>query len=129
MASKKKSAELVETGLKKADEMIEAVEKVIEEKQPEIEKAAKEITEKAVKTTKKAAEKAKKTVQKFEPKKTTVVFEADGRSFNYDDIVKTVNKACKGKTAKKLEIYVNAYEGAAYYVLDGEGSEEYRVEL
>ena len=129
MASKKKSTAMVENSIKKAEEMIETVEKVIEEKQPQIEKAAKEITEKAVKTTKKAAEKAKKTVQKFEPKKTTLVFEADGRSYDYDEIIKAVNKACKGKTAKKLEIYVNAYEGAAYYVLDGEGSEEYRVEL
>ncbi|MDO4962263.1 MAG: DUF6465 family protein, partial [Eubacteriales bacterium] len=72
---------------------------------------------------------AKKTAAKFEPKKTTVTVEANGKSFTYDDVVKAVTKACKGKTAKKLEIYVNANEGVAYYVLDGVGSDEYKVEL
>lgn len=114
-------------------EVAKTVEQTVEEKKPVVEKAVKEAAVKAEKTAKETTKKAKAVVEKakkkFEPKKTAVVFEAYGRSYNYDDIVKVVNKACKNKTAKKLEIYVNAGEGAAYYVLDGEGSVEYKVQL
>ena len=127
--SKKAAAEKAEKVVKEVVKAAETVEKKVEAKKPEAEKAVKEAAVKATATAKKAASTAKKTVKKFEPKKTTVVFEANGKSYSYDDVVKAVNKACKGKSAKKLEIYVNANEGAAYYVLDGEASADNKIEL
>ena len=111
------------------DAAAKAAEDSVEAAKPVMEKAVREAADKAETTAKKARAAVKKTVSKFEPKKTSVVFEANGRSFNYDDIVKAVNKACKGQTAKKLEIYVNSDEQAAYYVLDGVASPDYRVQL
>ncbi len=125
--------EAVETAVKaaevKAAEAEQKVSKAAAARKPAAEKAVREATDKAVELTKKTAASVRKTVKKFEPKKTVVTFEAHGRSYSYDDIVKAVNKACKGQTAKKLEIYVNAEEGAAYYVLDGVAAPEYKVEL
>lgn len=151
MATKKEIKETVDKVVKKAEDKVIEAEKIVEEKRPIAEKAVKEATDKAVagmsdavaksekvvkvaadkagKLTRKTADHVKKTVKSFEPKKVEVTFEAYGRSFSYDDVVKAVNKACKGKTAKKLEIYVNATEGAAYYVLDGVPSQDYRVDL
>ncbi len=117
MATKK----VAENAGKEIETVVKKTEEVAEAKKPAAEKAVKAAAEK------KTA--AKKTVKKFEPKKTSVVFEANGKSYNYDDVMKAVTKACKGQTAKKLEVYVNAEEGAAYYVLDGVAAPEYKVEL
>ena len=35
----------------------------------------------------------------------------------------------KGLKGKELHIYVNAEERAAYYTADGEGSDDYRIDL
>ncbi len=122
MATKKTA----ENAGKEIEKVVKKAEEVVEAKP-----AAKEV--KAEEPAKKTAAKktaAKKTAaKKFEPKKTTVVFEANGKSYDYDEVVKAVTKACKGQTAKKLEIYVNANEGAAYYVLDGTTAPEFKVEL
>ena len=131
--NKEEINEAVGAVVNKVESMTAEAEDIIESKKPVIEQAVKDAADKAVrsarKTAGKTADSVRKTVKKFEPKKTSVVFEANGRSFNYDDIVKKVNKACKGQTAKKLEIYVNASEGAAYYVLDGNADPSYKVEL
>ena len=120
MATKK----TVEKAAQTAAAEVKKVETVVEEKKAEVKaEAAKEPA------AKKALAKKAAPAKKFEPKKTSVVFQADGKEFDCDEVVKNVMKACKGKTAKKLEIYVNANEGAAYYVLDGEGSAEYKVQL
>lgn len=131
--NKEELNEAVGAVVSKVESMTAEAEDMIENKKPVIEQAVKEAADKAVKsagrTARKTADSVKKTVKKFEPKKTSVVFEANGRSFDYDEIVKKVNKACKGQTAKKLEIYVNAAEETAYYVLDGTADPSYKVEL
>lgn len=151
MATRKDIKETVSNVVRKAEDKVIVAEKIAEEKKPIAEKAVKEAADKAIvgvndavaksekvvkeaadkagKLTRKTADHVRKTVKNFEPKKVELTFEAYGRSFNYDDVVKAVNKACKGKSAKKLEIYVNATEGAAYYVLDGVPSQDYRVDL
>ena len=151
MANKKEIKEAMEKAVKKAEDKVSEAQKIVEENKPiaekavkeaadkaaasvnvavdEAEKAIKDAADKAAKLSRKTAEQVKKTAKKFEPKKTEVTFEAYGKSYRYDDVINAVNKACKGKTAKKLEIYVNASEGAAYYVLDGVPSQEYRVDL
>ena len=42
---------------------------------------------------------------------------------------KAAQKACPDQQIKSLEIYVNGHEGAAYYVVNGEGKSEYRIDL
>ena len=121
--------EKLEAVSEKMEDVSKKVTEAVEESKPEIQKAVKTAKAKTGAAAKKAAATVKKTVKKFEPKKTGVVFEAYGKSFYYDDVVKKVTKACKGKTAGRLDIYINAEEGAAYYVLDGEVSPDYRVEL
>ncbi|MBQ8933629.1 MAG: hypothetical protein IJ061_05025 [Lachnospiraceae bacterium] len=126
MATKK----TVEKAAQAAVAEVKKAEAVVEEKKTEVKAEAKAEAEAAKKpAAKKAPAKKAAPAKKFEPKKTSVVFQADGKEFDCDEVVKNVMKACKGKTAKKLEIYVNANEGAAYYVLDGEGSAEYKVQL
>ena len=46
------------------------------------------------------------------------------------DVEKAVKKdAADRKLAGKIDIYLNAEKRAAYYTVDGIGSEEYKVEL
>lgn len=54
-----------------------------------------------------------------------------GLNVSVDDIQKAVKKAVKDKglDASDLKIYVNAAEQAAYYTVDGEGGEDYKVNL
>ena len=84
---------------------------------------AKEKTTKA-KTT--AARTAKKAACK-----TSVCVEMSGLSVSVNDIQNAVKKAVKekGLEASELNIYINAAEQAAYYTINGEGGEDYKVEL
>ncbi len=59
--------------------------------------------------------------------KTNLYVEFGGQQFHVDGVVKEIKKATKG--AKTLEIYVKPEDGAAYYVKDGEGSEDFKVQF
>lgn len=64
--------------------------------------------------------------------KTRMVFEFDGKQIDAGAVMQLVEKEAVKKSAsqiKTLEVYVNSYENAAYYVINGEGSDDYRIEL
>lgn len=63
--------------------------------------------------------------------KTSVCVEMNGLSVCVSDIQNAVKKAVKasGVEAQELKIYVNAGEQAAYYTVNGEGGENYKVDL
>lgn len=63
--------------------------------------------------------------------KTSVCVEMNGLSVAVADIQTAVKKAVKekGLEAAELKIYINAKEQAAYYTVDGNGGEEYKVDL
>ena len=65
------------------------------------------------------------------PCKTSICVEMGGLSVDVADIQNAVKKAVKqkGLDASEVKIYVNAAEQAAYYTIDGEGSEESKVDL
>ena len=65
------------------------------------------------------------------PCKTSVCVEMNGLSVAVADIQNAVKKAVKdqGLEASELKIYVNAQEQAAYYTVDGEGGQTYKVDL
>ena len=65
--------------------------------------------------------------------KSKVVFQFYGQIVDADEVLKkatkAAQKACPDQQIKSLEIYVNGHEGAAYYVVNGEGKSEYRIDL
>lgn len=81
--------------------------------------------------TKEAAPVAEKKTAARKACKTTVCLEMNGLSVDVADIQTAVKKAVKeqGLTASELKVYINAAEQAAYYTVDGEGGEAYKVDL
>ena len=86
--------------------------------------------------TKEAAPKkapAKKAPAKKVEPKASVVIEYAGTQIVAKDVLAAATKAFKaankGVTIKTIEVYVKPEENVAYYVVNGEGSEDYKVEL
>ncbi len=92
-------------------------------------------TKAAAKTTVKAAAdkqtEEKKTAAKKPACKTSVCVEMVDLSVSITDIQNAVKKAVKDKglEASDLKIYINAAEQAAYYTVNGEGGEDFKVTL
>ena len=90
---------------------------------------------------KKAEEPKKETAKKTPAKRTTakdiktsVVVQFAGREVTEKDLIAAVKKAYtkKGNKAgdiKTIEIYVKPEESAAYYVVNGVGADDYKIEL
>lgn len=98
------------------------------------EKTAKAKTAKTKATAAKTAESKpaeKKTPAKKPACKTSVCVELSGLSVSINDIQTAVKNAVKekGLEASELNIYINAAEQAAYYTINGEGGEEFKVDL
>lgn len=101
--------------------------------------ADKEITEAAAKekeTVKKAPAKkapAKRTAAS-KAAKSAVYVQFAGKEFSDKDLVEAAKKAYaalgnKESDIKTIDIYVKPEENAAYYAVNGEGSDAYRIEL
>ena len=90
---------------------------------------------------KKAEEPKKETAKKAPAKRTTakdiktsVVVQFAGKEVTEKDLIAAVKKAYtkKGNTVgdiKTIEIYVKPEESAAYYVVNGVGADDYKIEL
>ena len=119
-------------------------EKKAEKPAPKKKAAAKPKTEKAVKTpakvkeepkatetktaAKKAAPKAKPAAKKeaAKPVSVQIQFPAD-KNYSPDEIVEMCKEAYKGgkrKVIRTIEVYVNAAEAKAYYVVNGNSKDE-----
>ena len=110
-------------------------------------KAAETKTVKAVKAeapkaeAKKAEEPKKETAKKAPAKRTTakdiktsVVVQFAGKEVTEKDLIAAVKKAYTKKgnkvgDIKTIEIYVKPEESAAYYVVNGIGADDYKIEL
>ena len=92
---------------------------------------AKEKATKAKATAAEAKPAEKKAPAKKTACKTSVCVEMSGLSVSIADIQTAVKKAVKekGLEASELNIYINAAEQAAYYTINGEGGEDFKVEL
>lgn len=81
---------------------------------------------------KKDASKGKEPSRKKEPK-TAVVIEYMGSQINsktiLTDAAKAFSKANKGVEIKTLDLYVKPEEGVAYYVVNGLGSDDFKISL
>lgn len=90
---------------------------------------------------KKAEEPKKETAKKTPAKRTTakdiktsVVVQFAGREVTEKDLIAAVKKAYTKKgnkvgDIKTIEIYVKPEESAAYYVVNGVGADDYKIEL
>lgn len=104
---------------------------------PKAEAVKKETTKKKpvteTKTTAAKKETAKKAPAKKAEPKTAVIVEYAGRQVQTKDVVaaakKAFTKANKGVEIKSIEIYVKPEEHVAYYVVNGQGSDDYKVML
>ena len=94
------------------------------------------MAEKKVAAKKAPAEKpaAKKTAaaKKTEPVVKTIL-QFDGKDFDIStlaaDLLKSYKSVHKRKTVNEFVVYVKPDENAAYYTVNGEGSEEFKKEL
>ena len=83
--------------------------------------------------TKEAAVKAKKPAAKKVEPKTTVTIQYGDKEVTVKDLLAAAQKAYKkghrGVVIKKVDVYVKPEENAAYYVVNGEASEDFKIEL
>lgn len=100
-------------------------ETVKKEAEPVKKEAAKKAPAKTAAAKKPAAKKA-------EPK-AAVHFQFDGRDLVAKDVldqaVKAYKSAHKGVEVKEIELYIVANEGAAYYVVNGEQNDDFKIIL
>ena len=92
--------------------------------------------EKTVKATETVAAKAPEVVEEVKNtvknhKISGITLEIFETSITVADLETAVKKdaEAKGLKGKELHIYVNAEERAAYYTADGEGSDDYKIDL
>ncbi len=120
-----KKAEAEVKPAEKTEKVAETTETTAEEKKaPEKKEAEK----------KPAARKApvKKTAEKAEAEvKTSVTLEFNGKQINVQEILDKAKAAAVAakKDVQQIDVYVVANQNAAYYVIDGEGKDEYRVDF
>ena len=110
-----------------------AAVKAVKEAAAEAKATAVKAQEKVVAEVKEVAKTAKTATKTTTRKtcKTSVCVEMNGLSVAVADIQSAVKAAVKaqGLEASELKIYVNANEQAAYYTVDGQGGESYKIDL
>ena len=121
----------------KAEEVMEETAKAPEAAEEKKEPAKKPGRKTAVKkeTTKEPASKKEPAAKKkaAEEPKASVYIQFDGGEASVDTLVSAAKQAYaalghKEEEIKTLDVYVKPQEHAAYYAVNGEGSEEFRIE-
>ena len=91
------------------------------------------VEKKDVKATVKAAAQAAQPAEAKAEAKPAVHFQFDGKDLVAKDVldqaVKAFKKAHRGVEIKTIDLYIVANEGAAYYVVNGEGGDDYKIIL
>ena len=117
------------SNLKSATTKAKATVKSTVEKIEKTVKAVKKATETVAAKAPEVVEEVKNTVKNH--KISGITLEIFETSITVADLEAAVKKdaEAKGLKGKELHIYVNAEERAAYYTADGEGSDDYRIDL
>lgn len=121
-----------ENAAKEAEKIVKEAEKQAEEVKAEVKKAVKKTVASAKTTAKKATTAAKKATAAV---KSTVYVQYAGREVDVAELASAAQKDYMKKTGKKasevkkVEIYIKPEENAAYYVVNGEGADDYKIEL
>ena len=128
-ATAKTAAAKKET-VKKEPVKKEAVKKETVKKEPAKKETEKKAPAKAAAA--KAAPAKKPAAKKAEPA-AAVHFQFDGKDLVAKDVldqaVKAYKSTHKGVEIKTIELYIVANEGAAYYVVNGEGNDDFKIML
>ena len=144
-AAKEKKAPAKKAPAKKAPAKTAAAKKETVKKEPVKKEAVKKETVKK-ETAKKETEKkapakaaaakaapAKKPAAKKAEPAAAVHFQFDGKDLVAKDVldqaVKAYKSTHKGVEIKTIELYIVANEGAAYYVVNGEGNDDFKIML
>ena len=137
-AAKETKAPAKKAPAKKAPAKTAAAKKETVKKEPVKKEAVKKETVKK-ETAKKETEKkapAKAAAAKAAPAKkpaAAVHFQFDGKDLVAKDVldqaVKAYKSTHKGVEIKTIELYIVANEGAAYYVVNGEGNDDFKIML
>lgn len=134
-AEVKKAAEVKNTAdVKTAD--VKTAEDVKKADEPAVKEAVKEtVKETAAAAKEEIKETAKETVKEVvKPEiEKSVVVEFGGRQVAAKDVLAQAEKAYAqthpGTVIKSIELYISPEQNAAYYVVNGEGSDDFRIEL
>lgn len=127
MAPRKKAVEtsIVETETAE----IKAAEAVVKEEAPK----AKRTTTRKTAAKKPAKAPAKSTARTAAQPEASVVIQCAGKEIVAKDVLAAAAKAFQetheGVEIKTIELYIKPEEGAAYYVVNGESADGYKVEL
>ena len=144
-AAKETKAPAKKAPAKKAPAKTAAAKKETDKKEPVKKEAVKKETVKK-ETAKKETEKkapakaaaakaapAKKPAAKKAEPAAAVHFQFDGKDLVAKDVldqaVKAYKSTHKGVEIKTIELYIVANEGAAYYVVNGEGNDDFKIML
>lgn len=129
-------SEAVEEPVKKTRTRKAAAKKAeepVEEAAPKKAPARKAAAAKKEAAPKKTAAAAKTAVKKAAEPETTIFVEYAGLQIKAKDVLAAALASYKEKNPeteiKTVEVYVKPEEKAAYYVVNGEGSDDYKVEL
>ena len=126
------AAKKTENAAKEAEKIVKEAEKQAEEVKAEVKKAVKKTVASAKTTAKKATTAAKKATAAV---KSAVYVQYAGREVDVTELTSAAQKDYMKKTGKKasevkkVEIYIKPEENAEYYVVNGEGADDYKIEL
>lgn len=127
-----KAAEKKAPAKKTAEKKETAVKKTAAKKAPAAAKVAEKKAPAAAKTAEKKAPAAKKAAKKAETVIKTIV-QVEGKDYDISGIAEKLLKQYKSvhkrKVVTEFAVYVKPEENAAYFTINGEGGDEFKVEL
>ena len=131
-AEVKKAAEVKNTADVKNTAEVKTAEDVKKADEPAVKETVKETAAAVKEEIKETAKETVKEVVKPEIEKSVVV-EFGGRQVAAKNVLAQAEKAYAqthpGTVIKSIELYISPEQNAAYYVVNGEGSDDFRIEL
>ena len=127
-----RTAEVKKAAEVKSTAEVKAAEDVKKADEPAVKEAVKETVKKPVAAAKEEIKETVKETVKPEIEKSVVV-EFGGRQVAAKDVLAQAEKAYAkthpGTVIKSMELYISPEQNAAYYVVNGEGSDDFRIDL
>lgn len=131
-AAQTRTAEVKKAAEVKSTAEVKTAEDVKKADEPAVKETVKETAAAVKEEIKETAKETVKEVVKPEIEKSVVV-EFGGRQVAAKDVLAQAEKAYAqthpGTVIKSIELYISPEQNAAYYVVNGEGSDNFRIEL
>lgn len=131
-AAQNRTAEVKKAAEVKSTAEVKTAEDVKKADEPAVKEAVKETVKKPAAAAKEEIKETVKETVKPEIEKSVVV-EFGGRQVAAKDVLAQAEKAYAkshpGTVIKSMELYISPEQNAAYYVVNGEGSDDFRIDL